>query len=80
MRVLNIKNGIVFRGFRYFLKVEIERRLVLPEQHDEADDIGPTSSTTSRSVTNSPARFDIRTGSPPRNNFTNWQSLTMTST
>ena len=31
---------------------------------------GPTSSTTSRKVTKSPARFDIFTGSPARSSFT----------
>ena len=31
---------------------------------------GPTSSTTSRKVTNVPARFDIFTGSPPLKSFT----------
>src|SRR5467141_2478178 len=36
----------------------------------------PTSSTTSRSVTNSPARFDIFTGAPPRNSFTSCTILT----
>ena len=36
----------------------------------------PTSSTTSRSVTNSPERFDIFTGSPARNSFTSCTILT----
>ena len=36
----------------------------------------PTSSTTSRKVTNSPERFDIFTGSPPRNSFTSCTILT----
>jgi hypothetical protein len=35
----------------------------------------PTSSTTSRSVTKSPERLDIFTGSPPRSSFTSWQML-----
>ena len=35
----------------------------------------PTSSTTSRSVTNSPERFDIFTGSPSRNSLTSWHDL-----
>ena len=35
----------------------------------------PTSSTTSRSVTKVPARFDMRTGSPARNSFTSWHTL-----
>ena len=39
----------------------------------------PTSSTTSRSVTKSPERFDIFTGSPPRSSRTSWQSLTSSS-
>ena len=36
----------------------------------------PTSSTTSRKVTNSPARFDIFTGSPARSSRTSWTSFT----
>ncbi|MNL81051.1 hypothetical protein D3C87_2080580 [compost metagenome] len=36
----------------------------------------PTSSMTSRSVTKSPERFDMRTCSPLRSRRTSWQSLT----
>ncbi len=36
----------------------------------------PTSSTTSRRVTNVPARLDIFTGSPPRNSRTSWHTFT----
>ena len=36
----------------------------------------PTSSTTSRRVTNSPERFDIFTGSPARSSLTSWMTFT----
>src|SRR6516162_11321145 len=41
MSVLNIKHGIVSRLLRDFHEVEVERRVVLPVEHHEAD--GPCS-------------------------------------
>ena len=36
MRILHVEDRIVLRLLRHFLEIEIERRIVLAEQHHEA--------------------------------------------
>ena len=79
MGILDVEDRIVLRLLGDLLKSKSSGASFLRKSIMKRTASRPTSSTTSRSVTKSPERFDILTGSPPRRSFTSWQSLTSSS-
>ena len=66
VRVLHVEYRVVVRLLEHFVEDRNRASRRFCGKHHEADGPRPTSSTTSRSVTNEPERFDILSGSPPR--------------
>ena len=74
MRVLHVEDGIVLGLLLHRLaKSKSSGASALRKSIMKRTEPAPTSSTTSRSVTRSPERFDMTTGSPARKSLTSWQ-------